>query len=203
MMSDDAWKAAWDPVVAAVGRDFSDGASEGADAVERGLVRRYLEPLEFDCPLHYDDAAAEAHGYGGMIAPYSSYLAFAVAPIWSPGDAPVFTSDERDAQPARAAIRPPASGLEPPYTGYFATDFEIEFLAPLSLGDRVSRSGMRLASCEPKETRVGRGAFVGWEWDLVNQRGEEVAQIRVALFLYNPRETSSEQAVEAAAAGRS
>src|SRR5258708_1089564 len=53
-MADD-WKQAWQPMIDAVGTDFSDGAEvQGADEVERGAIRRFLEPLQFDCPLHYD-----------------------------------------------------------------------------------------------------------------------------------------------------
>ena len=37
--------------------------SEGADAVELGSVRRWLEPKEFECPIHTDEAAARAAGY--------------------------------------------------------------------------------------------------------------------------------------------
>jgi len=125
-----------------------------------------------------------------VIAPFSSYVTFAIPPIWRPGEPPVFTKAERDAQPDRVAIAPPSTGLEPPYTGYFATDFEIEFLQPLLLGDRVSRKGNRLVGCDVKETRVGRGAFTKWEWDLLNQRGEPVARMRVSLFLYNPHPAS-------------
>ena len=41
------WKAEWQPVVDAVGDDFADGAvTWGGDPVERGAIRRYLEPLE-------------------------------------------------------------------------------------------------------------------------------------------------------------
>ena len=36
-------------MVAAVGTDFSDGKTTyGPDTIERGTLRRYLEPLEFD-----------------------------------------------------------------------------------------------------------------------------------------------------------
>ena len=53
-MSED-WKAEWQPLAEAVGRDFGDGTVVfGADAVEPGTIRRYTEPLEIGCPIHYD-----------------------------------------------------------------------------------------------------------------------------------------------------
>lgn len=62
-------------MIDAVGTDFSDGVRvPGADVVEIGLVRRFLDPLEFDCELHYDTEVAQDHGYADVIAPYSSLL---------------------------------------------------------------------------------------------------------------------------------
>jgi hypothetical protein len=172
------WQAAWQPVVDAVGTDFGEGeAIEGADAVEPSALRRFLEPLEFDCPLHQDDG----------VAPVSSYFTFVAPAIWRPGDAPVFTSDERDAQPEGLAVRRFLTGLEPPHSGYFAADFEIEPLLPVTLGDRLSRTGMRLVSCTPKETSVGRGAFMTWEWEVRNQRAETVARFRNTMYVYEVR----------------
>jgi hypothetical protein len=172
------WRAAWRPVVDAVGTDFGQGeVIEGADPVDRSALRRFLEPLEFDCPLHHDDG----------VAPLSSYFTFVAPPIWRPGDAPVFTSDERDAQPRGIAARRFLTGLEPPHDGYFAADFEIEPLLPLTLGDRLSRTGMKLVACEPKETSVGRGAFMTWEWEARNQRDEVVCRFRNTMYVYESK----------------
>src|SRR5262245_14824681 len=68
----DGWEAVWEPVIALIGEDFSEGERvPAADNVEKTSIRRYLEPLELDCPLHYDEAAATASGYRGIVAPYS------------------------------------------------------------------------------------------------------------------------------------
>jgi hypothetical protein len=182
-----SWQDAWQPVVDAVGTDFGGGdAIEGADAVDASALRRYLEPLELDCPLHHDERVAREHGYGGVVAPFSSYFTFVAPPMWRPGSSAVFTSDERDAQPQGVAVRRFATGLEPPYTGYFAADFELDLLLPVVLGDRLARAGMTLVSCSPKETSVGRGAFMTWEWEVRNQRSEAVARFRNTMYLYNP-----------------
>ena len=174
-MADD-WRAAWQPVVDAVGEDFGGGeAIEGADAVDASLLRRFLEPLEFDCPLHHEDG----------VAPISSYFTLVAPPIWRPGDGPAFTSDERDAQPDGAGARRFLTGLEPPHTGYFAADFELEPLLPVVLGDRLTRTGRKLVGCELKETSVGRGAFMTWEWEAQNQRNEVVARFRNTMYVYN------------------
>ena len=85
-MSED-WKAEWQPLAEAVGRDFGDGTVVfGADAVEPGTIRRYTEPLEIGCPIHYDTEAARAAGYPGIVAPYTATMVYSVPPMWRPGE---------------------------------------------------------------------------------------------------------------------
>src|SRR4051794_25450902 len=99
------WQAAWQPMIDAIGTDFSGGAvRKGADDGERSGIRRFVEPLEFDCPLYYDEDVAKAHGYAGVVAPCSSVTSWTIPPMWTPGGAPVFTSAERDAQPERSPV---------------------------------------------------------------------------------------------------
>lgn len=187
---DEDWKEAWQPLIDAIGTDFGgDEEVWGADAVEQGIVRRFLEPLEFDCPLHYDRTTAQRHGYADILAPYSSILSSTIPPLWSPGKQ-IWTSAERDAQPAYSPVamsqNSKMSKLTPPSPGYFATDFEIDYLLPVVVGDRVRSRGRKLLSCVPKETSVGRGAFIIWESEILNQRDEIVARMRTGLYQYIP-----------------
>jgi acyl dehydratase len=179
----------------AVGTDFADTQGrtesraegrEGPDAIEAGAVRKFVEPLEFGCPLHYDRQVALGLGYRDVVAPVSSIITFTIPPVWKPGDPPAFTSPERDAQPASLATGPRLTGLEPPFSAYFAADLEADFLAPAVVGDRLSRQGNVLLSCTPKETSVGRGAFLTWQSQVRNQRGELVARLRNTGYLYEP-----------------
>src|SRR5919202_1821824 len=157
MTENDDWRGAWDDMLAAVGRDFSDGkTSYGVDPVERSALRRYLEPLEFDCPLHFDE-------------------------------------DDRNAQPARSPINDRGERPGPKTTGFFATDMELDFIRPVVVGECVGRRGNKLISCTPKETSVGRGAFLKWESELVNQDGEVVARMRTGTYAYIPRPASDGQ----------
>ena len=79
----DDWKAAWQPMVDAVGTEFDPGPHEFvADVIEASAVRRYLEPLEFDCPLHLDSATARAHGHPAIVVPTSALPTFAMGPMW-------------------------------------------------------------------------------------------------------------------------
>lgn len=183
-MSDD-WKAAWQPLIYRIGQDLANGdVIWGADAVEAGAIRRYLEPLEFDCALHYDRDVARAHGYADIIAPYTGTSSFTAAALWEPGTT-VFDNAERNAQPMIKGLRPPLSPEAPPFTGYFATDMELDFLRPVVVGERLGRRGRKLVDCVVKETKVGRGAFCTLETETITDQGEVVGRMRFSLYCYN------------------
>ncbi len=195
---DEEWKHTWQPLMDAVGTEFgSDAEVWGADFVEKGIIRRFLEPLEFDCPLHYDQATAQHYGYRDILAPYSSVLSSAIPALWSPGQR-IWTSAERNAQPAASPVASSQSDamhqLMPPSPGFFATDIEIDYLQPVVVGDRVRMRGRKLLSCVPKETSVGRGAFIVWESEILNQHGEPVARLRTGMYLYTPHASKTTKA---------
>ena len=189
-MSDD-WTTDWQPTVDVVGRDFSGGIESTAiDAIERATIRRYCEPLEFDCPLHYDEDVAKAHGYAGILAPHSGVsLTWIDAGLWRPGEGTRYPAAHPhvDLPRARGAVMP-----EPPMpqtTASFATDIEIEYREPPVVADRLTVKGRKLLSCLPRETRIGRGAFMVWERQVVNQRGELVALLRNGGYRYSAFDT--------------
>jgi hypothetical protein len=178
----------WQPLVEAVGQEFGDeGVTWGADTVELTGIRRLLEPFEFGCALHYDKPTAIEHGYPDVVAPVSAVQVFAIRPMWQPGDDPVFPNPERNAEPERwltAAGRPP---MAPRSSAAFMTDVEWDFLLPVIVGDRVGiRNRRKIVSCTPKELRVGKGAFLTLEQNVVNQRGETVMRVRQTSFSYEP-----------------
>ncbi|HEU0102406.1 MAG TPA: MaoC family dehydratase N-terminal domain-containing protein [Mycobacteriales bacterium] len=184
-MSED-WMQAWQPMVDAVGRDFSTGDPvPGADPVERSTIRRWLEPLEFDCALHYDPEVARAYGHPDVIAPYASLLMWTIPAMWSPGQR-LFDSAERNAQPTTSPINDRGLELAPPTTGFFATDMEMDFVRAATVGEHLSERGRVLLSCVPKQTAVGRGAFMTWQSEIVDATGDVLARVRVTLYAYQP-----------------
>ena len=192
MSDDDDWKAAWSHVVDRIGESAGDGSiSWAADRVERGAVRRYLEPLEFDCALHYSTEVAQAHGYADVIAPYTSVFSFSGGPQWEPGTV-AFPSADRNAGPQRTVID--ADEYPDGATGLFATDFEVTYHRPLVVGERVGGRGRVTTDVSLKETRVGRGAFVKFESTLVDETEEPVATLRTGLFVYEPKPTGGNAA---------
>ena len=184
----------WDDLKAAIGEDFSGGEVQiSADPVEAGAIRRYCEPLELDCPLHHDDAIAKQHGYRGIIAPISGInRTFSYPPIWKPGDSTKWPNSDVDAR----ADRQPTGDTRarplpmPRTTASFATDVEIEYFAPVYVGDVLTTKGRKLVSVILRETSVGYGAFTVFESEITNQDGELVAKTRTGGYAYNPRAKS-------------
>jgi len=191
------WTQEWQEVIDATGRDFSDGRIHyGPDVVEASVIRRFLEPLEFDCALHYDADTARQHGYPGIIAPYTATMSWAMPAMWKPGDPPLFADDARDAQPARSPINNQGFPLGPRTTGFFATDMELDFIRPVTLGERLGRRGHKLISCTPKETAVGRGAFMKWESEVVDANGDVVLRMRTGTYAYQPHQPAGRPSEE-------
>lgn len=184
-MNDESWKEEWAAVQACVGQVFGADAQRSALTIDASAVWRYLEPLEFDCPLHYDAHRALAAGYAGIVVPATAIAALCLPPLWSPGQ-PLYDQAERNAQPAAPSLAGWRTGKEPPTQGFFAADYEADFWVDVIVGDTLCRTGARLLSCEPKRTRVGRGAFLKWESGVVNQHDVLVMTQRMTYFRYHP-----------------
>jgi acyl dehydratase len=189
-MSDD-WTPAWQPAVDVVGQDFSGGVESSAvDAIERATIRRYCEPLEFDCPLHYDEEVAKTHGYKGILAPHSGVSSTWIdAGLWRPSEGTRYPIAHPHVDLPRARGPEMPEPPMPPTTAGFATDIEIEYHEPPVVGDRLTVKGRNLISCLPRETRVGRGAFMIWERQVVNQNGSLVALLRNGGYRYTAFDT--------------
>lgn len=185
------WQAEWAPVVAAVGKDFLDGeVTWGADPIEPGAIRRFLEPLEFDSGLHTDPATAEVHGFGNVIMPYTGILAWTIPEAWRPGER-LFDSADRDAQPVHSHINNADLDIGPETTGFFGTDIEVDFHREVLAGERLGRRGKTLVDCVPKQTAVGKGAFMTWQSELIVDSGEVVGLLRIGTYAYIPHEKES------------
>lgn len=179
----DDWRSAWDPFVELVGQDLSPGTVEAAEPIESSIVRRFIEPLEFDCPLFYDAETAKAHGYSGAIAPYSGLTTWTSPGIWNPGDEPVYTEANRNTAP-RERQNLDHWAHAPDWDSALASDIEYEYHQPFLLGDRLSVRGQRLLSVVPKQTKVGRGAFTMWESLIFNQNDIHLATQRFGMYAY-------------------
>ena len=184
----DDWQDAWQPLIDAVGTDFgAELKQEAIETIERGAIRRLCEPIEMDCPIFYDEEVARQHGYHGIPAPISGISQTWIDPgLWKPGQETPWPTQERDAMPPRRASAGAMADPSPPTVAGFATDVETEYHQDAYVGDRLTLSGNRLISVLPKETSVGRGAFMIRESYVHNQRGELIATLRRGSYSYVP-----------------
>ena len=154
------------------------GQWTGPDPVERGSIRRWLEPKEFECAIHTDASAARAAGFSDLVAPAAMVFTYGVAPYWSPGDLPKRIDDE----PTQIQI-PVIFNVPAPCNKSFATSMEIEFAEPLYPGDIVGCTS-KLTRIERKTLKVGAGAFLRQEDTYTKQTGEIVAVAQLDIFRF-------------------
>src|SRR5207237_4493080 len=74
----------WEDAESWVGRELAQ--YQGADDVTVGDIRRRLEVLAWDCPLHYDEAVARQYGYRTVVSPATMLMTWAMPAYWAPGD---------------------------------------------------------------------------------------------------------------------
>jgi 3-methylfumaryl-CoA hydratase len=166
----------------------------GADEVSRNDIRRKLEVFCFDCPLHYDDDVARAHGYRGLVAPVSLTPLWSMPAYWNPGDPTIYAPDLRQ---QTGGIRTDA--LPAVYSKGVNTATEWEYFEPLYPGDALE-GNWRLVEIKPRTTRLGEGVFLTVETTIVKRTGELVAKNRNTGFRYQekasdaPREKRGERA---------
>jgi len=181
-MSNTVWgmQGSWHETAAYMNRDISQCV--GADAVEKGTIRRWLEPKEFDCPLHYDDATAKAAGYEGIIAPGTMAITYGLPAYWQPGD-----PHSKPGYLPKQIPMPVVFNVPAPCSRAFATSMEIEFFAPMYVGDQLSCTS-KLVDITHKSLRVGEGAFLKQQDTYVNQKGDIVAIANIVIFRFQPKE---------------
>jgi 3-methylfumaryl-CoA hydratase len=160
----------------------------GADAVSKNDIRRKLEVYCFDCPLHYDDRAAQAHGYRGLVAPVAMTPLWAMPPYWSPGDPVLYRPGVREqAGGIRTDFPVPAN-----YTAGVNTATEWEYFDPIYPGDAL-HGNWRLVEIKPRETRLGDGIFATVEATIFKRTGELVAKNRNTHFRFKPKSKDGPQ----------
>jgi len=167
----------WDDAEALVGETIA--VLEGDDPVSAADIRRKLEVIGFDCPLHTDAETARRHGHEDVISPVSMVRVWAMPSYWRPGEPRIGTELMSTPIPATAV---PGEG-----NTMIATGVRMEHFRPLLPGDRVTATAV-LKSVTRKTTRLGPGAFLVVETTYRNQRDEVVAIETVTLLRYRQQD---------------
>lgn len=155
----------------------------GPDEVDKATIRRKLEVLNFDCPLHTDEAVAREHGYRTIVAPATMMATWALPAYWSPGQPPV---GSRTLMPLFPLSQVPAPG-----NAIIGSEVQSEYFEPVYVGDRISCEN-RLVSIAHRCTRLGMGAFLTIESTYTKQTGELVCVERFVSFRYSVDEHEEE-----------
>lgn len=167
----------WDDAEACVGKVVA--CLTGPDEVNRADIRRRLEVLAWDCPLHYDDDIALQYGYDGIVAPTTMLMTWVLPAYWSPGD-PIPTLDDPVLYPLIGVCRIPAPG-----EAIFGTSIDTEYHEPVYPGDRITATSV-LTEMKRKTLSVGDGAFMTVTTTYAKQNGEVVGVERFVVFRYTP-----------------
>jgi hypothetical protein len=167
----------WEQAEAMVGETIA--VLEGADPVSAADIRRKLEVIGFDCPLHTDRDCARRLGHADVISPASMVRVWAMPSYWRPGTPRITTEMMSTPIPATAV---PGEG-----DTMIATGVRTEHFASLYPGDRVTATAV-LKSVTRKTTRVGPGAFIVVETTYRNQDGVVVSVETVTLLRYQQHE---------------
>lgn len=173
----------WEEAEAQVGAEI--GTFVGPDAVSHADIRRRLEVMEWDCPLHYDEQVAKDHGFSGVVAPAAMYMIWALPLYWEPG-----TSRNLDPQHRFMPAIPMVMNIPGEGSGMLDAECDVEFYEPIYPGDKISARS-KIASVTRKKTSIGDGAFIVVESTYTKSTGEVVAIDRITLYRYHPEEESN------------
>jgi acyl dehydratase len=158
----------------------------GVDEVTRSDIRRKLEVYCFDCPLHYDDAVARAHGYRGLVAPGALIPLWAMPAYWTPGQPVLYRPGVREqAGGIRTDVPVPAA-----YQGGVNTATQWEYFEPVYPGDALY-GNWKLVEIKPHQSRLGDGVFISVEATLYKRSGELVAKNRNTHYRFTPKPKDS------------
>jgi acyl dehydratase len=167
----------WQETEAAVGTVIAQ--LEGVDPVSESGIRRRLEVLGWDAPIHYSDEAARAAGFDGIVSPATMVITWVLPAYWTPGDARPQLSDPY-LLPRFALRQIPAPG-----DALFGTGCKTRYVQPVYVGDRISGEVV-FAGYTRKHLKIGDGAFMVAATRYSNQRGELVALEEITVFRYTP-----------------
>jgi acyl dehydratase len=167
----------WEDAEKRVGEELA--RVTGADDVTVADIRRRLEILAWDCPLHYDEQVARQHGYRTLVAPATMLMPWCIPAYWTPGQPRPRMEDPAGVAPLAVCTIPAPGDV------MFASRSETEYVEPVYPGDRITATST-LRELTRKTLTVGDGAFFVVETRYTKQSGEVAGVERMTFFRYTP-----------------
>ena len=167
-----------DPAIQGLFAETNTEVYHSAAPVSEWPIVAWCRALQDRNPIYQDEAVARQFGHGGILAPPVMMHSFTM---------PGILGTPTDGLLAQLRGTLARHGLN----SVLAANYEQEFLAPMRLGDRLTRT-MRLASLgEEKVTGAGIGRFVVMEEKIVNQRDEHVGNQSLRILFFRPVEPAA------------
>ncbi len=126
--------------------------------------RQFARSVGYTDPIFYDEAAAKAQGFRGIVAP----VGFLGHPIYDP------------TKPPRG---PESSGMDIPYKRILNGGTDVEYLQDVCAGDKLT-ARTKITDLVEREGKVGPMLVVSTETTFRNEKGETVAIQRGGAIRY-------------------
>ncbi len=155
----------------------SVGPAEPADdPVNVPMIRHWVEAMGDTNPVYLDDAAAQATGRDGIVAPAVMLQVWSMKGLKSQG-------------PRQASEQTNLLNLldEAGFTSVVATNTEQEYLRELVPGDELTTTAFIESVSEEKATGLGVGHFVTTRTEYRDQDGELVGSMMFRILKFKPR----------------
>jgi uncharacterized OB-fold protein/acyl dehydratase len=153
------------------------GPAEAADdPVNVPMIRHWAEAMGDTNPVYLDDAAAQASGRDGIVAPAVMLQVWSMKGLKSQGPRP-------PTEQSALLDLLDQSG----FTSVVATNTEQEYLRELVPGDVLSTTAFIESVSEEKATGLGVGHFVTTRTEYRDQDGEVVGSMMFRILKFKPR----------------
>jgi acyl dehydratase len=184
-MSEDALRAR---LLERVGKPTgSGGPTVAPDPVNVPMIHHWVDAFDDRNPVYEDPAAAEAAGFGGLVAP------IAMLQTWTMPRPRIEGIRERGGSPGDLDPDTPVSVLAAAgFRGTLATNSILEFDRYLHVGEQLESEGTLSSISELKGTGLGVGYFVEWMTTYRTTAGEEVGRQHFRIFKFDPTRSAAD-----------
>ena len=165
-----------------VGKPFGEGGPMFApDPVNTPMIRHWVDAIDDQNPIYLDDAAAQAAGYEGHVAPP------AMLQTWGMQRPKIEGIAERGGSATESTGTNPITTLaDAGFSGTLATNSDLEFDRYLRPGDLLTSQGILESISEQKTTGLGVGHFVTQLYTFKVAQGETVGTMRFRILKFRP-----------------
>jgi hypothetical protein len=169
-------------IAALVGQPMGSGkASVAPDPVNQPMIRHWSAAFEDNNPAYTDVAFASSARFGGIVAPPLMLQTWTMA-------TPLITGiGARGGAPVPTEGKSPLSVFDDAgFVGTLASNSEFEIERYLRLGEVISATTVIESISDEKQTRIGRGYFVTWVTNYVDEAGALVGRQRFRILKFKP-----------------